>query len=72
MHAYAQLNFKMATIFKECTIEKQGFFCGQNDPGTDIYKEMFPVYGDKCSSRKAVHNWLNVIEIADQKLCCRF
>jgi hypothetical protein len=24
----------------------------------DIYKEMFSVYGGKCLSRKAVHNWV--------------
>jgi hypothetical protein len=24
----------------------------------DIYKEMFPVYGGKCLSRKEVHNWV--------------
>jgi hypothetical protein len=24
----------------------------------DIHKEMFPVYGGKYSSRKAVHNWV--------------
>jgi hypothetical protein len=24
----------------------------------DIHKEMFPVYGGKCLSRKAVHNWI--------------
>jgi transposase len=24
----------------------------------DINKEMFPVYGGKCLSRKAVHNWV--------------
>jgi hypothetical protein len=23
----------------------------------DIHKEMFPVYGGKCLSRKAVHSW---------------
>jgi hypothetical protein len=23
----------------------------------DIHKEMFPVYGGKCLSRKAVHKW---------------
>jgi hypothetical protein len=23
----------------------------------DIHKEMFPAYGAKCLSRKAVHNW---------------
>jgi hypothetical protein len=24
----------------------------------DVHKEMFPVYGGKCLSRKAVHNWV--------------
>jgi hypothetical protein len=24
----------------------------------DIHKEMFPVYGGKCLSPKAVHNWI--------------
>jgi hypothetical protein len=24
----------------------------------DIHKEMFPVYGGKCLSLKAVHNWV--------------
>jgi hypothetical protein len=24
----------------------------------DIHKEMFPVYGGKCLSRKADHNWV--------------
>jgi hypothetical protein len=24
----------------------------------DIYKKIFPAYGGKCSSRKAVHNWV--------------
>jgi hypothetical protein len=24
----------------------------------DIHKEMFPVCGGKCFSRKAVHNWV--------------
>jgi hypothetical protein len=23
----------------------------------NVYKEMFPVYGGKCLSRKEVHNW---------------
>jgi hypothetical protein len=25
-----------------------------------IHKEMFPIYGGKCLSRKAVHNWVKV------------
>jgi hypothetical protein len=24
----------------------------------DIYKEMFPIYGGKCLSCKAIHNWV--------------
>jgi hypothetical protein len=24
----------------------------------NINKEMFPIYGGKCLSRKAVHNWV--------------
>jgi hypothetical protein len=24
----------------------------------DIHKEMFPVYGGKCLSRKTIHNWV--------------
>jgi hypothetical protein len=24
----------------------------------DIHKEMFPVYGEKCLTLKAVHNWI--------------
>jgi hypothetical protein len=24
----------------------------------DIHKEIIPVYGGKCLSRKAVHNWV--------------
>jgi hypothetical protein len=24
----------------------------------DIHKEMFPAFGGKCLSRKAVHNWV--------------
>jgi hypothetical protein len=24
----------------------------------DIHNEMFPVYGEKCLSRKALHNWV--------------
>jgi hypothetical protein len=25
----------------------------------DIHKEVFPVYGGKCLSRKAIHNWVD-------------
>jgi hypothetical protein len=34
------------------------FFVGKRTQCKDIHKEMFPVYGGKCLSRKAVHNWV--------------
>jgi hypothetical protein len=30
---------------------------GERTRCKNILKEMFPVYGGKCLSRKAVHNW---------------
>jgi hypothetical protein len=34
------------------------FLCAKGLNAKDIHKEMFPVYGGKCLSRKAVHNWV--------------
>jgi hypothetical protein len=51
---------KMATMLEECANEEQRSVCvllwakGLN--AKDIYKEMFPLYGWKCLSRKAVDN----------------
>jgi hypothetical protein len=41
----------------------------------DIHKEMFPVYGGKCLSRKAVHNWVDKfsqrrLKVADEARPC--
>jgi hypothetical protein len=54
---------KMATVRDECSTEEQpsvvGFFLwtkGLN--AKDIHNEMFPVYGGKCLSPKAVHKWV--------------
>jgi hypothetical protein len=52
----------MVTVLEGCTVEEQHFVMyflwakGLN--AKDIYKEMFPVYGGKCLSCKAVHNWV--------------
>jgi hypothetical protein len=49
----------MATVLEECTIEEQRFVVFLWAKGLNanyIHKEMFPVYGGKCLSRKAVHN----------------
>jgi hypothetical protein len=48
----------MATVLEECITEEQRSivrFYGQKDSMQKI-KEMFPVYGGKCLSRKAVHS----------------
>jgi hypothetical protein len=34
----------------------------------DIYKEMFRVYGGKCLSRKAVHNWVEIFSQGHSKV----
>jgi hypothetical protein len=34
----------------------------------DIHKEMFPVYGGKCLSHKAVHNWVANISMMTKRL----
>jgi hypothetical protein len=34
----------------------------------DIHKEMFPVYGGKYSSRKAVHNWVTNVSLMTKRL----
>jgi hypothetical protein len=54
----------MTTVLEECTTEEQRsvvrfFFGTKGLNAKDIHKEMVPVYGGKCLSRKAVHNWVD-------------
>jgi hypothetical protein len=57
----------MATVLEGLTTEEQRsvvrfFFLREMARGLnakDIHKEMFPVYGGKCLSRIAVHNWVD-------------
>jgi hypothetical protein len=53
---------EMATVLEECTTEEQRsvvlFLWAKGLNAKDIHKEMLPVYGRKCLSRKAVHNWV--------------
>jgi hypothetical protein len=50
----------MATVLEECNTEEQRsvlrFLWTERLNAKDIHKEMFPVYGGECLSRKAVHN----------------
>jgi hypothetical protein len=52
----------MATVLQECAIEEQRsvmrFLWSKGLNAKDIHKEMFAVYGGKCSSCKAFHNWV--------------
>jgi hypothetical protein len=34
----------------------------------DIHKEMFPVYGGKCLSRKAIHSWVEKLSQGRSKV----
>jgi hypothetical protein len=50
----------MATVFEQCSTEKKRsvvrFLLAKGLREKEIHKEIFPVYGGKCLSRKAVHN----------------
>jgi hypothetical protein len=52
----------MVTVLEECAIEEQRsvvrFLWAKGLNVRNIYEEMCPVYGGKCLSRKAVHNWV--------------
>jgi transposase len=52
----------MATVPEEYATEEQRcvvrFLWANGHNEKDIHKEIFPIYGGKCLSRKAVHNWV--------------
>jgi hypothetical protein len=52
---------KVATVL-ECTTEEHSFVLiflwAKGFNAEDVHKEMLPVHCGKCSSRKAVHNWV--------------
>jgi hypothetical protein len=52
----------MATVLWECTTKEQRyvvrFLWARGLNTKDIHKEMFPLYGGKCMSSKAVHKWV--------------
>jgi hypothetical protein len=54
---------KMATVLEKYTTEEQRsivcFLWAKGLNSNDIYKEMCPVYGGKCLSRKSVHNYVD-------------
>jgi hypothetical protein len=63
----------MATVLEDCTTEGQRSvvgFLGETEVlnAENIHTEMFPVYGGKCLSRKAVHNWVANISLMTTRL----
>jgi hypothetical protein len=52
----------MTTVLEEYTTRKQccvvHFSWAKGLSAKDIHEEMFPVYGGRCLSHKAVHNWV--------------
>jgi hypothetical protein len=52
----------MKIILEEYTTREQHsavrFLWTKELNAKDIHKERFPLYGGKCLSRKAVHNWV--------------
>jgi hypothetical protein len=52
----------MATVLEDCSTEEKlsgvCFLWAKELNSKDTHKEMFPVYGGKCLSHKAVHNWV--------------
>jgi hypothetical protein len=54
----------MATVLEGCTTVEQRsvvrFLWAKELNTIDIRKEMFPVYGGKCLSRKAVQPWWQI------------
>jgi hypothetical protein len=63
---------EMATVLQGCNTEDQSSVLrsswAKELNAKDIYKEMFPVYGRKCLSRKAVHNWVVNLSLMTKRL----
>jgi hypothetical protein len=52
----------MATVLEGYTTKEQHsvvlFLWAKRLSAKDVHKEMFPIYGEKCLSHEAVHNWV--------------
>jgi hypothetical protein len=62
----------MATILEGYPTEEQRcvvrILWAKGLDAKDIHKEMFPVYGGKYLSRKAVHNWVADFSLVTKRL----
>jgi hypothetical protein len=62
---------KMATVLEDVLLKSSVLlcvFCGKKTQIKDFHKEMFPVYGGKCLSRKAAHNWVANVSLMTKRL----
>jgi hypothetical protein len=63
---------KMATVLEEYTTEDQRsvvrILWAKGPNVKDINKEMFPVYGGRCLSLKAVHIWVVDVSLVTKRL----
>jgi hypothetical protein len=62
---------KTATVLEACITEEQRSVVRvlriKELSAKDINRKMFPFYGGKCLSRKAVHNWVaNVLLMTEE------
>jgi hypothetical protein len=62
----------MATVLEGYITEEQHcvvrFLWAKELSAKYIHKEMFPVYGGKCLSLKAVHNWVANVSLMTKRL----
>jgi hypothetical protein len=61
----------MAIMLEEYTTEAQRFVVflwAKGFNAKDIHKEICPVYGGKCLSRKAIHSWVANVLLMTKKL----
>jgi hypothetical protein len=63
----------MATVLEDYTTKEHRYVVRKRINAKDIHKEMSPVYGGKCLSRKAVHIWVANVSLITKilKLRCR-
>jgi hypothetical protein len=61
----------MATLLEDYTTKEQRsvvcFLWAKGLNAKDIHKEIFPVYGGKCLSRKAIHNWVANVPLVTKR-----
>jgi hypothetical protein len=66
----------MATVLEECSNEEQSsivrFLWAKGLNAKDIHKEIFPVCGGKCLSRKAVQPWWQSFADDEEVSCFMF